>query len=103
MASMQLEAALWCPYPSGSRQMAALVRHEFIKQFRNSSVGVPLGYMDCGHAASYWLCRVDASPGVTLCYVLNQFGTSYGGVPSGDMEFLRSIASSEWVARTAGA
>ena len=67
MASMQLEAALWCPYPSGSRQMAALVRHDFIKQFRNSSGGVPLGYMDCGHAASYWLCRVDASPGVTLC------------------------------------
>jgi hypothetical protein len=47
--------------------MTALVRHDFIKQFRNSSGGVPLGYMDCGHAVAYWLCRVDASPGVTLC------------------------------------
>ena len=23
--------------------------------------------MDCGHAAPYWPCRVDGSPGVTLC------------------------------------
>ena len=66
MGSVQLEAALRCPYPSDSRQMVALVCHDVATPFRHPSDGLPSGDMDCGHAASYWLGRVDASPGVTL-------------------------------------
>ena len=35
VGSMPLEAALWCPYPSGCRKTAALVRHDVLKPFRN--------------------------------------------------------------------
>ena len=43
VGSMPLEAAFRCPYPSGCRKMAALVRHVFIKPFYKMIWGIALG------------------------------------------------------------